>query len=705
MADRIRIKAGAFEVRAGRTPGLEVLKREDPAAELACNPAGLPSVWSIYDPVSGTLEDLPDSAPCVGCRCVPRPDGADWQMTVDAAHGRVTAVLSLRASGSVLRFTLDQVEESERAHLVTVRLNGLAAAVSADAAARVALPSRGGRLIDPSVCGDGQTDHRYNWILDSFGSAAVVYTERMTAVVRIRLMDDQLTSQTGSFPGGRYAQIGALLRRRYTKLDVSYRRAKPDRDPASAEDAEARPVSGDFLLDRAPCADITLIGHDAVLPSEGWTVGACHVRDSLPGKCTDWYRGRMVYKIFVGAPGQPVATSLDQIRSLITGLAARTGQAGQVAYLVGFQHRGHDSGYPDVFSLNPALESLSALKALAEEVRPLNCVLSFHDNYDDAYASSPSWDPEDISRDHTGHLLRGGVWNGVQAYWNSMPFYAANRSAERIRRTLEMYPFLRGTYHLDVLTASVFRVDFRENSPTGREDDRRARLEIVRQFRSRGLDVSSEACGLPFIGHISYFWHMQRVPRSLYPGDTRIPMVPFLVHGKADYAGTHTDDMHSILDGLLYGAFYCNDVTAATPVKQLTDAYFMLQAPLDRLRDETAESYAESSGWKYVRYASGAEIGVNFETEECRVTIGGRRWIENGTAMIPEQDGSTLLYRFREEPYEDVRWQTGLPAGTLLDAVPLGTDEPPRVLKTGPDGAVPVDTTVGVAWRAMRRSL
>ena len=126
---------------------------------------------------------------------------------------------------------------------------------------------------------------------------------------------------------------------------------------------------------------------------------------------------------------------------------------------------------------------MEKLAELAQDARKVNCLLSFHDNYDDAYACSPSWNGDDISRDHTGHLLRGGVWNGVQAYWNSMPYYAAHRSEERIRRTLSLYPFLRDSYHLDVLTASVFRIDFRAGEPSGKEADLQARLRIVGQFR------------------------------------------------------------------------------------------------------------------------------------------------------------------------------------------------------------------------------
>ena len=84
------------------------------------------------------------------------------------------------------------------------------------------------------------------------------------------------------------------------------------------------------------------------------------------------------------------------------------------------------------------------------------------------------------------------------------------------------------------------------------------------------------------------------------------------------------------------------------------------------------------------------------------MTIGGQRLIENGSAMLPQEDGSTILYRCREEPYEDVRWHTGLPAGTRLTAAPMGVDLPLRTLMVEKDGCVPVDTELGVAYRVRR---
>ena len=128
----------------------------------------------------------------------------------------------------------------------------------------------------------------------------------------------------------------------------------------------------------------------------------------------------------------------------------------------------------------------------------------------------------------------------------------------------------------------------------------------------------------------------------------------------------------------------------------------MLQVPLNRLRDETACEYEEKNGWKIVRYASGAEIAIQFEEEACRVTIDGKRWIENGTAMLPGADESVVFYRCQEEPYEDVRWQSSCQKGTRFEASPVGTDDPILVLTASEDGSVPVDTPLGVAYRVRR---
>ena len=675
-----------------QTPGLRALQGEKGC--LRCNPAGLPNLYTIYHVSENRLEEIPDTSPRVRYTREETADGCRWRAEID---GVMEAWIGMEAQAGELTLRWDVTREGADRHLVSLRLEGLAAACGSDPHARAALPSHGGRLISPNETGDGQTDHRYNWVLDSFGSCTVVYTRGFSAVLQNLSMDDMLTSRVGEKAGERYAQMGVLLRHRYTRQDPSYRRARPTVREDDAREKEY-PSAADFMVP-AGAVRLSLLEGESLPDESGWVPGARLIHDRLPGKRSDFYRGYLVYKIFVGSPSDGIKTTWKQALEIIRQVYERTGVK-QLVYLVGFQNKGHDDRYPDVFHLNtdagPEEDFLRLIQTAREKYHAL---VSFHDNYDDAYRESPEFDENVIARDQQGHLLRGGVWNGKQAYWISLPQYAREEAGKRMRRTLEKYPFLRDSYHLDVLTASVFRLDFRADDPAGRQRDLEARISVVDQFSRLGLDVSSESCGLPFVGAISYFWHMQRVPRELYPGDRRIPMIPFLVHGRADYAGTHTDHPSQMLDGLLYGGFFCNDITADTPIRTLVDAAVMLLMPLDRLRDDTAVRYEEKNGWKKVCYQSGAQIAVNFESLESRVEIGGRRLIENGTAMIDRPDGTVLLYVSWEEPYTPVRMPCALPAGATVLARPLNGEGEEKTLTVDENGLC-VDLPEGTVYVA-----
>ena len=67
--------------------------------------------------------------------------------------------------------------------------------------------------------------------------------------------------------------------------------------------------------------------------------------------------------------------------------------------------------------------------------------------------------------------------------------------------------------------------------------------------------------------------------------------------------------------------------------------------------------------------------------------------------MLPQPDGATLLYRSWEEPYSPVQWETGLPAGTQLTAVPMGVETEPLTLTVGDGGLVDLEMPLGIGYR------
>jgi len=284
-----------------------------------------------------------------------------------------------------------------------------------------------------------------------------------------------------------------------------------------------------------------------------------------------------------------------------------------------------------------------------------------------------------------------------------MPVYAAHKAPERVRRTLEQLP-IPYTYHLDVLTASVFRVDYRPDGPTGKDADLAGRLAVVEEFRKRGVDVTSEACGLPFLGSISYFWHHPRDRRGAHEGDRPVPFGPFIAHGHVGYGGSHVDEAWEILDALLYGAFYSQDLTAKTPMKEILDAFYMLQVPLNALRGELMVEYAEDGTRKRVEYSDGSSVEVDFESQDHEVRVRGWRVLKDFTCFAPgTREDTYLCYRSRDR--EPVRWQlppewSGAERIAAVALTETGDGEAHEITVT--DGALVLDLEVGVPFRLTR---
>jgi len=677
------LENGAFRVTcdAGRPVVLSLEARRS-GDRLCGDPAGDGPVFTVY-------------AAAEGRTWVSTEDGAavDYQVRRDGSavcyHARVTvgAAVAVESdlvfdlSGDALTLALGRVEEHGGFRLLHVEVRRLVSAHARQGAARMAIGSGAGRLVDPARCGERAYFHKYGWIRDSFSTVGLVYHTHLTAVLRLDSLDDTLLSSVAPGPDGKSAGLGVRLLYRY---------------PSAVAGAQFAPRA-------ATQAHLGLIDEPTGSPERGWVVGARHLQGRVTSTASPLYRGAFVYKIFLGCPDRPRETTFDEALALIRRIHHLTDGARQIAYLVGFQHQGHDTGYPDVFTVNETAGGMDGLRRLMAEARALNANVSFHDNYDDAYENSPAWDPADIAVDAAGGLLKGGVWNDVQAYWIAMPVYVRTKAAERIRRTLAQYP-VRETYHLDVLTASVFRADYRAAAPTGKDADWQARMALVEAFRRHGIDVTSEGCGLPFLDHIAYFWHLPRPKEPVFPGDRPIPFGPFLAHGHVAYGGSHTSEGTQVLDGLLYGAFYSQDLTAATPLKEVLDAFYLLQVPLDLVRAELMADYAEDGTRKRVTYADGSTVEVDFESLDHEVCVRGRRVLRNWACFAPgPRPGTYLFYRARDG--DDAAWPlppewAGVPRVAAVALTEAGEGERRDLEVKG--GTVAFDLPTDVPFRVTR---
>jgi len=610
-------------------------------AELAGDPQGeLPDVSVLETATNRT--SAADLAPYGLEWELERQDrAAVYHATVNRERATcLTFDLSFRLDGSQAEVVLDNVVEQQGYQLVTVRASRL---VAATANARLALPHRAGRLIDPSAGPPAEQAFGLGWFDPLL--AGVVYDDKLLCAASIDGVDDRLVA--GTVHG--CATVGAAF---------------DHRSPA------AQGVPSLLLSERAGIR-LRFVKPAGRAPS--WMDGARLLRSELTATPPAVYDDTVIYKIFCDTPGAKSYTTFAQAVDLIRRYGNLIDHAPQIAYLVGWQHRGHDTGYPDVYTVNQRLGGLDGLQQAIANAAELNAVLSFHDNYDDAYLSSPLWDPEVIARDPAGNLMKGGVWAGGQSYIFSFRKYGLGEAQQRVTRTLDMYP-IRVSYHIDVLSAVPRRRDYNPASPTSGTDSIAGKRAIVEAFNRRGIDVTSEGLTAPFVGVIGHSWHLQRGGETLFPGEQRIPFVPYVYHGHATYGGAKptTDD---IPDALVYGATFSADFNRGTPERQLTDSYYLLTVPYLQLRRREMTGFQAHGTIRRSEFGPDTYVEVDEAGPHYQVVVDGRLIARDFTSFAPNSRGDAWLAYSRDGGPIDFPAPDGWSAAKGVSLTADGTGE------------------------------
>jgi hypothetical protein len=239
------------------------------------------------------------------------------------------------------------------------------------------------------------------------------------------------------------------------------------------------------------------------------------------------YHQTLTIKIFMARKSSPHAVlSTDDALEVIRKLHNLTQGIATIAYLVGWQYEGHDSRYPAWFEVGQKIQSprardpRSSLLGLMKDARRYNTVVSTHINMCDAYENSPLWtkyrQKDLLIREADGSLRKGGVWDGEQSYlvckareWES------GLARRRIDRFLDLLPIAEaGTVHIDVFQPR--ESPYHEISVA---EDAGAMIEILKYWRSRGADVTTEWFHHEFAGLVPMAWHfnLEEQDRLRYP--------------------------------------------------------------------------------------------------------------------------------------------------------------------------------------------
>lgn len=172
--------------------------------------------------------------------------------------------------------------------------------------------------------------------------------------------------------------------------------------------------------------------------------------------------------------------------------------------LGGWIHRGYDNQHPDILPTAPECGGDAAFADCARRVRHQGYLLCLHDNYQDIYRDSPSWDERVIMKTEDGKLAKGGRWAGGQAY------VTCSQQALVLAKRPQNLPAVRklsgaDAYFIDTTYAAGLQECYDPAHPLTRSDDMKWK-QALSDYARGVFGIFGSECGREWaIPHSDFF--------------------------------------------------------------------------------------------------------------------------------------------------------------------------------------------------------
>ncbi|MBQ7604031.1 MAG: hypothetical protein IJU75_03675 [Clostridia bacterium] len=420
------------------------------------------------------------------------------------------------------------------------------------------------------------------------------------------------------------------------------------------------------------------------LPGGGWFPFAERLRARLPDGMGKLYENTLIYKIsadksFEYDENRPITYSntvdFTEVKSIIERVYNLSNGMKQVVYLVGWQRRGHDTEYPNphLYGFSPALGTFDEWLECLDFAKKHNAVLSFHNNFDDAY-NLEGLDPSLIATDRRGEKRTGWLWaGGMSRILSPKAYCESGEMAKRVKKTLGTFR-IETSYHLDVLSAEIRRYDYSRKYVSSALENIGYKKSVIDEFAKYGVDVTSENVSEPFVGKLEYALHTKYdFSAVLFPGEKLIPLTTCVYHGKIRYSMGSLDDsgrVRAVAVGAVSG-FDCLGAKLGDGVKK---SLFLHAMPMQFLADREVSCCEWNGTGALINYGEDSFVSVDFATGNYTVRVNGMDVVKDGLAVIPcGEKNSFILFSDREKTVE-FHAAEGVPSATLLDF--KGTKKP-----------------------------
>jgi hypothetical protein len=183
--------------------------------------------------------------------------------------------------------------------------------------------------------------------------------------------------------------------------------------------------------------------------------------------------------------------------------------------LGGWIHRGYDNQHPDILPAAPECGGDTAFADCARRVRQLGYLFCLHDNYQDIYRDSPSWNEAFVMKNQDGSLARGGHWAGGRAYLT-----CSETAVDLAQRPQNLVAVKKLTdadaYFIDTTYAAGLQECFDRNHPLTRWDDLKWK-QAISDYGRRVFGMFGSECGREWaIPHADFFEGLTGVSGHAY---------------------------------------------------------------------------------------------------------------------------------------------------------------------------------------------
>ena len=589
-------------------------------------------------------------------------------------------------AAATLYVTLEDAREQEGFELIEVALPHLVTLREEDGAAWLAHGENGGdlALLKEAKAGSLPPNRFWGKVLATL-PVVMIGTERALCVQEVTAFMDGTTLEVTGAEGHRRASLGTIQIYRVNGSGCYDLNLDPANNPLNCGTTKTPNL---LIGQKSSCRldFVTNVDGDGTVD---WLDGAKSVRKRMPAIPTRYYDDKHVYGIHCDEPTYPKpGATFAECEELIAKVAALTDHSPQCVHLWGWQYRGKDTGYPAVAEVNSRVGGYDGLMHLMEAARKFNCNATFSDNYDDAYKSSPAWNPEIIARRPDGALWESRNWTGENSYIIGLAKYMKGPGVDRARYTCERYKPREST-HIDVLSYYSIRNDWDPAHPaSGIKNLFEGRYKVLEEFAKYKVDVSSEALRYAFIGKISCFWY----PPSPAPcpfGGKPIPLMATIYRKSAVWGNAGggrrvtTTQAERALSNLFYNASPHTSITMQTDLGSFIESFYLHWVPWFKLHNRNIESFQRDGERTVIGLEGNSRVDLDWANKTYSVTLDGAEVARDGSTFCPLDTERIALYSTTAKELTP-----SLPRGWVaasIAAIALSTDKA-EMLETKVEG-------------------